>query len=134
PRAPSPPPPPPPAAPPPTPPAAPPPPASPSGAPPPYAAENDKYVSDVLKSIQGKEDLPAKDVFKNVKVLGEVPAARLMRTMQAFTHALGVSCTKCHVADHWDSEEKDEKETTRAMMKMTRAINEEHIKPIKANA
>jgi hypothetical protein len=108
--------------------------ASPSGSPPPYAAENDKYVAAVEKSIQGKEDQPAKDVFKNVKMLGDVPAARLLRTMQAFTRSLGVSCTKCHVADHWDSEDKDEKETTRTMMKMTRAINDDYIKKIEAIA
>src|SRR5262245_17133608 len=65
-------------------------------------------------------------------MLGEVPAARLLRTMQSFTRALGVACTKCHVADKWDSEEKEEKDVTREMMKMTRAINENHLKPIKA--
>jgi photosynthetic reaction center cytochrome c subunit len=106
----------------------------PSGTPQPYAAEIEKYVADVQKSIQGKEDLPSKEVFKNVKVLGEVPASRLLRTMQAFTRSLGVNCTKCHVPEHWDSEEKDDKEVTRDMMKMTRAINEEYIKNIKAIA
>jgi len=106
----------------------------PSGSPPPYQAEMDKYVADVQKSIQGKEDLPSKEVFKNVKMLGDVPASRLLRTMQGFTHALGVNCTKCHVADHWDSEEKEGKEVTRDMMKMTRAINDDYIKTIKALA
>ena len=106
----------------------------PSATPPPYAAELEKYVADVQKSIQGKEDLPSKEVFKNVKMLGDVPASRLLRTMQGFTHALGVNCTKCHVADHWDSEEKEDKEVARDMMKMTRAINDEYIKNIKAIA
>src|SRR5262249_54766462 len=109
-------------------------PASPSGSPPPYAAENEKYVAALEKSIQGKEDQPAKDVFKNVKMLGEVPASRLLRTMQDFTRSLGVSCTKCHDPEKWDSDQKDEKETTRTMMTMTRAINDEYIKKIAAIA
>ena len=106
--------------------------ATPSGSPPAYAAENEKYLAAVQASIKGKEDLPAKEVFKNVKTLGDVPAARLLRTMQSFTRSLGVSCTHCHVAEQWDSEDKEEKQVTRDMMGMTRAINEDYIKKIKA--
>jgi hypothetical protein len=105
--------------------------ATPSGAPA-YAAENEKYLSALQASIKGKEDLPAKEVFKNVKTLTDVPAARLLRTMQAFTRSLGVSCTHCHVADQWDSEDKEEKQVARDMMAMTRAINDDYIKKIKA--
>jgi hypothetical protein len=106
--------------------------APPSGSPPPYAAENERYIADVQKAIKGKEDMPAKEVFKNVQMLGDVPAARLLRTMQAFTRSIGVACTKCHVADHFDSDDKDEKGVTRDMMKMTRAINDDYLKKIKA--
>lgn len=106
--------------------------APPSGSPPPYAAEVERYIAEVQAAIKGKEDLPAKDVFKNVLILGDVPAARLLRTMQGFTRSIGVSCTKCHVPDHWDSDEKDDKGVTRDMMKMTRAINEDYLKKIKA--
>ncbi len=105
--------------------------AAPSGSPPPYAAENERYTADVQRAIQGKEDLPSKEVFKNVQLFGDLPATRLLRTMQTFSRALGVSCTKCHVADHWDSEDKDEKHVTRDMVKMTRAINEDYLKQIK---
>src|SRR6185369_6957614 len=66
----------------------PPPAGAPAGPPPAYAAEN-------------------------VKTLTDVPAARLLRTMQAFSRSLGVSCTHCHVADQWDSEDKEEKQVTR---------------------
>ena len=110
------------------------PPASPSASPAAHAAENDRYIAEVQKAIKGKEDLPAKEVFKNVTILGDVPAARLLRTMQSYTRALGVACTKCHVADDWASEEKDDKEVTRDMMKMTRAINEDYLQKIKALA
>jgi len=112
--------------------AAPAPAATAAGSPPAYAAENEKYLTAVQASIKGKEDLPAKEVFKNVKTLGDVPAARLLRTMQAFTRSLGVSCTHCHVAEQWDSEDKEEKQVARDMMAMTRAINEDYVKKIKA--
>jgi Photosynthetic reaction centre cytochrome C subunit len=108
--------------------------ASPSGSPPPYAAENEKYIAAVTAAIKGKEELPAKEVFKNVQLLGDVPAARLLRTMQGFTRSIGVACTKCHVADHWDSDDKEEKGVTRDMVKMTRAINEDYLKKIQALA
>jgi photosynthetic reaction center cytochrome c subunit len=105
--------------------------ATPSGAPA-YAAENEKYLTALQASIKGKEDLPAKEVFKNLKTLGDVPATRLLRTMQAFTRSLGTKCTHCHVAEQWDSEDKEEKQVARDMMAMTRAINEEYLKKIKA--
>ena len=108
--------------------------APPSGSPPPYAADNERSIQSVQAAIKGKEDLPAKEVFKNVLILGDLPAARLLRTMQGFTRSIGVACTKCHVADKWDSDEKDEKGVTRDMMKMTRAINEDYLKKITALA
>jgi hypothetical protein len=108
--------------------------APPSGSPPPYAADNEKYIAEVQAAIKGKEELPAKDVFKNVQMLGDLPAARLLRTMQGFTRSIGVACTKCHVAGQWDSDEKDDKGVTRDMMKMTRAINDDYLKKIAALA
>lgn len=108
--------------------------APPSGSPPPYAADNEKYIAEVQAAIKGKEELPAKEVFKNVQMLGDLPAARLLRTMGGFTRSIGVACTKCHVAGQWDSDEKDDKGVTRDMMKMTRAINEDYLKKIAALA
>ena len=104
----------------------------PSASPPAWAAENERYIAEVTKAIAGKEDKPAKDVFKNVQMLGEIPAGRVLRTMQAFTRSLGVACTKCHVAGEWDKDDKDDKNVTRDMMKMTRAINDDYIKKIAA--
>ncbi|PYQ47986.1 MAG: c-type cytochrome [Acidobacteria bacterium] len=108
--------------------------AGPSGSPPPYAADNERHLAEVQKAIAGKEDKPAKEVFKNVLLLGDLPAGRVPRTMQGFTRSLGVACTHCHVAGDWDSEDKDDKQVTRDMMKMTKAINDDYIKPIKAIA
>ena len=108
--------------------------AMPSGSPPPYAAENERYIAEVQAAIKGKEELPAKEVFKNLQMLGDLPAARVLRTMQGFTRSIGVACTKCHVPGQFESDEKDDKGVTRDMMKMTRAINEDYLKKIAALA
>src|SRR5262245_37436210 len=56
-------------------------------------------VAALKKQIEGKEQLPAKEVFKDIRVLGSVPAARLLGIMQmGYSRSLGVTCTHCHVA------------------------------------
>lgn len=57
---------------------------------------------------------------KNLKILKpeEVRAA-----MGAFRVALGVQCTGCHVEGDFASDAKDEKDTARMMIAMTRDIN-----------
>lgn len=81
--------------------------------------------------IAGKEKLPARDVFENVQLMGEVPAGRLLAIMQmGYSRALGVSCDHCHVPDMWEVDDKDPKKTARDMIRMTRAINEEYLKKI----
>ena len=95
--------------------------------------ERERYVAEVRRSIAGKETLPASQVFRNVKTMGELPAGRLLAVMNVgYGKSLGVSCTHCHVAEHWDSEDKEEKQVARDMMAMTRAINEDYVKKIKA--
>jgi hypothetical protein len=93
--------------------------------------ERARYVAEVRQQIAGKETLPASQVFKNVKVLGQVPAGRLLAIMNTgYGKSLGVSCTHCHVAGQWDSEEKTQKQTTRDMTAMAAAINNELLKKI----
>jgi DNA-binding transcriptional regulator YiaG len=83
------------------------------------------HVKDVLASIAGKEDKPAGEVFKNVKLMKDVPAARFVRIMETgFAKSLGVSCEHCHVTDRWEADEKRPKRATREMMKLVRQINE----------
>jgi len=43
--------------------------------------ERERYVAEVRQEIAGKENLPASQVFKNIKVLTDVPAARLLGIM-----------------------------------------------------
>ena len=90
-----------------------------------------KALADLRKSIEGKEDEPAVDVFMNIKQYKGVTADRLLRIMEfGFSRSLGVTCTHCHVAGEWESDEKGAKETARAMSVMVSAINNDHLKNI----
>jgi hypothetical protein len=83
-------------------------------------------VKRLLAEIAGKEKLPAKQVFKNVKLLGDIPAGRLLRIMDiGYSQSLGVSCDHCHVEDRWDADEKRPKRAAREMILLTNSINEQ---------
>jgi len=76
--------------------------------------------------------------FKNLKVLPkDIPPQELRALMGSFTRALGVRCTFCHVVpagqNHPDfaKDGKDEKETARAMLRMTDDINAKYIANLK---
>ena len=73
---------------------------------------------------------------ENLKVLPETITSReLQDTMVGFSLALGVRCTHCHddrkgrrlSEIDFASDFKDAKETARLMLKMVRAINDEHL-------
>jgi hypothetical protein len=93
--------------------------------------ERDRYVAEVRQQIAGKETLPASQVFKNIKMLNDVPAGRLLAIMNVgYGKSLGVSCTHCHVAGEWDKEDKTQKQTARDMSAMAARINNELLKNI----
>jgi hypothetical protein len=93
--------------------------------------ERERYVAEVRQQIAGKETLPASQVFKNVKTMGDMPAARLLAVMNiGYGKSLGVSCTHCHVAGEWDKEDKTQKQTARDMSAMAARINNELLKNI----
>jgi len=90
-----------------------------------------KALAELRKSIEGKEDQPAVDVFMNIKQYKGVTAERLLRIMEfGFSRSLGVTCTHCHVPGEWESDEKGAKDTARAMSAMVSAINNEYLKNI----
>lgn len=104
-------------------------PAAPPGPPAPF--DQARALADLRKSIQGKEDQPADDVFMNIQVYKGVTAERLLRIMEfGFSQSLGVTCTHCHVPGQWDADDKGAKETARAMSAMVTAINNEYLKKI----
>jgi Photosynthetic reaction centre cytochrome C subunit len=84
---------------------------------------------DVLASIKGKEKLPASQVFKNIKVLGDMPAGRLVSVMDlGYSRALGVNCTYCHVDGAFEADDIRAKRAAREMILFTRRINDELAK------
>lgn len=88
--------------------------------------DDDPQVKRLLAEIAGKEKLPSKQVFKNVTLLGDVPAARLLRLMDAgYSRALGVGCEHCHVEDRWEADEKRAKRAAREMILLTSRINDQ---------
>lgn len=91
-----------------------------------------KALDDLRKSIAGREDKPAEEVFKNIQKLRGMPAARVLRVMEmGYARSLGVNCTHCHVAGEWEKDDKPTKPITREMMAMVAAINNDHLKNIK---
>jgi Photosynthetic reaction centre cytochrome C subunit len=90
-----------------------------------------KALAEIRKSIEGKEDQPAVDVFMNIKQYKGVTAERLLRIMEfGFSRSLGVNCTHCHVPGEWESDDKGAKDTARAMSAMVSAINNDYLKSI----
>jgi len=91
----------------------------------PQQSKEDPHVTEILQAIKGKENAPAGEVFKNVKLLSDMPAARFLRIMDlGYSQALGVGCDHCHTEDRWESDEKRPKRAAREMMLLVSDINE----------
>jgi len=91
--------------------------------------QNDEFVAKITKQIAGHEQEPAGKVFKNIQILKNTPAARLLLIMNlGYSHALGVTCTHCHVEQDFSSDDKRPKRAAREMAVMHRSINEQLAK------
>jgi photosynthetic reaction center cytochrome c subunit len=69
------------------------------------------------------EQTKSEDVFKNIRVLKNVPADQLMPTMEFISSSLGVECSFCHVEGHFEKDDKKTKQTARNMIQMIFALN-----------
>ncbi len=69
------------------------------------------------------KNISSEQAFQNIQVLNDTPAGRMAPTMAAFTVALNVDCSHCHVADQYDDDDKPVKQKTRAMVRMVKDIN-----------
>src|SRR5574341_2457188 len=49
---------------------------------PPASPETLKYIDELRQQIAGKENLPASEVFKNIQVMKDAPAGRLLAVMR----------------------------------------------------
>jgi hypothetical protein len=80
----------------------------------------------------GDEDTRAEHVFKNIQVFKGQPSSEIGPAMAFMTGSLGANCEFCHVRSaegHWDfaKDDKEEKQTARKMILMTRKINEDNF-------
>lgn len=87
----------------------------------------------VLAAVHGAA-AQEQEKFTNLKVLPkDVSPEELRATMGQFTRALGVRCNFCHAAKPGEQrldfslDDKPEKKTARAMMEMTRDLNDKYL-------
>ena len=73
------------------------------------------------------QEKTVEQVQKNIKVLNGMPQSQLIPAMNYMAGTLGVRCNYCHINKNgqWDyaSDEKEEKGTARAMIKMVLDVN-----------
>ena len=65
----------------------------------------------------------ASSVYKNLRMLQDLPAAEIVPSMQFIAGSLGVGCPYCHVEGAFEKDDKKPKQTARKMMEMVRGIN-----------
>jgi hypothetical protein len=85
------------------------------------------YIAKVMQDIAGREDQPAEQVFKNIKVLKGITAAQLVTKMDKdYAQALSWNCTNCHrLANqgNFASDTSNDKVRARFMQQMQNDIN-----------
>lgn len=97
----------------------------------PVVFDRSAALSALREQIKGRENEPAEKVFKNMKMLGSVPAGRILSIMEmGYSRSLGVDCTHCHVPGKWESEDKPQKQVAREMAAMVSAINSQMLTKI----
>jgi hypothetical protein len=64
--------------------------------------------------------------YKNIQALKGVPGSQIYDLMSLMAGSLGVTCAYCHTTAY-DSDEKQPKQTSRQMIRMMTAINQEHF-------
>lgn len=86
-------------------------------------------VDSILKTIAGRENQPAGEVFKNVKYLKTMPAREFLKQMdENYGRGLGWTCGACHIAGKFDVDERKNKRIARQMQEMTGQVNEQLAK------
>jgi Photosynthetic reaction centre cytochrome C subunit len=88
---------------------------------------NDRFEQQIAERIVGRENEPASQVFKNMRIdwLKTVPARRLLDIMNGgYAKALGVRCTHCHVESDFSSDDKRPKRAAREMATMHHTVNQ----------
>lgn len=91
-----------------------------------------KQVDSILVAIAGKENQPAGTVFKNVKVLKDMPAGEFVKMMDTiYGRGLGQTCANCHVIGQFDGDTRKNKRIARDMQVMENYINTSQLPNVK---
>jgi tetratricopeptide (TPR) repeat protein len=70
----------------------------------------------------------APNKFVNLQVLPKtIPSQELTDMMRGFAFSLGVRCEFCHSTKDFAADEKETKQTARAMLRMVAAINRDYV-------
>lgn len=69
----------------------------------------------------------AQEIFKNIQVLNSIPSSQLIPAMQFISSSLGVGCSFCHIAGHFERDDKKNKKTARTMIQMMIALNKNNF-------
>ena len=95
------------------------------------AKDRSMHLDKIRAQIKGKEELPAEEVFQNIKTLKGVTAGRLLGMMGGgYSNSLGVSCSHCHETSDFAKDDKPQKQVTREMVAMVSFINDSLLKKI----
>lgn len=85
-----------------------------------------------MRAIAGREQEPAGKVFKNVKLLKDMPAAEFLKNMDVnYGRGLGMACGNCHVIGKYDEDTRKNKRVARDMQELTDYINTVRLASIK---
>ncbi len=86
----------------------------------------------VMATIAGRENEPAGQVFKNVKLHRQMPAKEFLTMMdEQYGRGLGMTCTNCHMDNDYASDERKNKVISRQMERMQRDIDAKYIAKVK---
>lgn len=96
--------------------------------------QKNPFIEQLEKSIAGREQLPAEQVFKNIQTFKGRPAISVLRVMElAFVANLGVNCSHCHDTARWESDDKRTKPIAREMWNL-RESTQEQVRKITGKA
>ncbi len=90
-------------------------------------------IAEILATLAGRENEPAGEVFKNVKLHKTMPVKEFLTMMdEQYSRGLGFTCTNCHM-DNKDfaSDERKNKVIARQMERMQRDIDSKYIAKVK---
>lgn len=89
------------------------------------ARHRDSLLGLVRERIRGREQEPADQVFKEIRLFRGAQADRLLRVMDlGFSQSLGVACDHCHDPADFSDDPRGKKAIARQMWAMARTISD----------